>query len=98
MLGIAPVMGGVIPVVTLGGDRRPLSTPPGAREPPAKVLVVCLLAGERLGIAGLEIMMVGHFDGERDGVRAFGERVADVDLASIAAEINARPWAGRVRA
>jgi len=97
MLGVAQVHGGVIPVIAPYADARPHSAPPG-RDPSARVLVVCLLAGERLGLAGIEIVSVGHFDGDEASVRSSGERVGDVDLASLASELHARPWAGRVRA
>lgn len=97
MLGVAQVQGGVIPVIAPYGDPRPHSTPPG-RDPSARMLVVCLLAGERLGLAGVEIVSVGHFDGDDHSVRIDGERVPEVDLATLASELHARPWAGRVRA
>lgn len=101
LLGVAPVMGAVIPVVTLGGDIRPPSAPPGMRDrgmPSLRTLVVCLLAGEKLGIAGIEVVAVGHFDADGAGVRVDGEQVLEVDLASVSAELHSRPWAGRVGA
>jgi len=97
MLGVASVLGGILPVVTLGSDARHQTAAPGSREAP-KLLVVCLLAGERLGIANVDVVSVGHFDAAEAGVRMGGELVTEVDLASVAAELHARPWAGRVRA
>lgn len=97
MLGVAHVQGGVLPVVAPFGEPRPHSTPPG-RDPSPRVLLVCLIAGERLGLAGLEVVTVGHFEGDEGSVRQAGERVSDIDLASLASELHARPWAGRVRA
>lgn len=103
MLGLAAVDGAVMPVLTLTpeGGRAP-STVPGAREVAApRVLVVCLHAGERVGLAGLEVVSIGHFDPDPSGpaaARVDGERVPFVDLAALAGELHARPWAGRVRA
>lgn len=103
MLGLAAVDGAVMPVLTLSPDgARAPSSAPGARESASpRVLVVCLHAGERIGLVGLDVVTIGHFDPDPSGpeaARVDGERVPFVDLAALAGELHARPWAGRVRA
>ncbi|MBK8212387.1 MAG: chemotaxis protein CheW [Myxococcales bacterium] len=98
MLGVAQVDGAVLPVLAPFGEPRPTSALPGMRESHARVLVVCLHAGERVGVAGIEVVSVGHFDGDVGSVRFDGDTVPDLDLPGLVSELHARPWAGRVRA
>lgn len=66
-LGMAWVGGKVIPVARL--DER------GAH------LVVCLAAGEVVGLAGVEVQRSGFFDPSEDGVLCDGVTVRPLDVA-----------------
>jgi hypothetical protein len=101
LVGVAAVAGALLPVVDLGSEARRRSTrpPPADRVGAARPLVICLHEGERLGLAGVEVVAVGHFDeaGAGGAVLFEGEAVERLDLGALVAHLRAKPWAGRVR-
>lgn len=99
LVGVAAVAGALLPVLDLGGQVRRSSRPPAhERGAAARPLVICLHEGERLGLAGVEVLAVGHFDEAAGGAVLFeGEPVEPLDLGALVAHLRAKPWAGRVR-
>lgn len=80
--------------------RPPRSPRPPSLEPgPTRPLIVCIHEGEHLGLAGVEVIAIGHFDeAETRGAVLFeGETLAPLDFGALVALLRPKPWAGRVR-
>ncbi len=101
LVGVAAVAGALLPVLDLGaGARRSSTRPPTERGGAAsRPLVICLHEGERVGLAGVEVLAVGHFDeaAAAGAVLFEGEAVERLDLGALISHLRAKPWAGRVR-
>lgn len=103
LVGVAAVSGALVPVLDLGCGARHRSTRPPvvdrAAAAASRPLLICLHEGERLGLSGVEVVAVGHFDEAAGGGAVIfeGEAVEQLDLGALVAHLRAKPWAGRVR-
>lgn len=88
LAGLAHADGEVIPVV----DLRPA---PQRAHAVDGMLVVCSWHGEPLGLAGAQVVGVGHYDADPsapDLLVVGTERARPLDLAPIAARLQGRGW------
>ncbi len=101
LLGVGAVAGAILPVLRLGGARVGSSAPPPPRGGPSPgPLLVCTHDGDRVGLAAAELVHIGHFEVDAldpEAICVDGQTVARVDLAALLAQLQARPWAGRVQ-
>jgi len=84
LAGIAMHEGAIVPVVTVGSD--------------IGKMIVCLYAGELVGVVGAEIVRPGLFDvgaGRPETVEHEGENVEPLDLAAIYGRIQSGARPGR---
>jgi chemotaxis signal transduction protein len=91
LAGLAHADGEVIPVV----DLRPASD---RTRPLGGMLVVCSYLGEPLGLAGAQVVGVGHYDTDpsaADLLIVGTERARPLDLAPLTMRLQAHGW-GRV--
>jgi chemotaxis signal transduction protein len=99
LAGVALHEGVVVPVIVVGARRDVGRAPRAGYQPPHDVhdvMVVCHLAGELVGLVGLEVVATGEFQPDGDGVRtATGEHALPFDFAGIFARVEQHPTRGR---
>jgi hypothetical protein len=84
LLGVAPYEGAIVPVIAIGPMRREM--------------IVCLHAGELIGLVGGEVLQTGCFDtlaGRPDAVLFEGVRAQALDLGAIYGRVQAAARPGR---
>ncbi len=88
--------GGLLGIAQEGGDIVPVVAADEAAPGVSTALLVCTHQGDLIGLAGLEVVQVGVFECDADGVRLDERgRVPLFDLAPIVERLAGTAWARR---
>lgn len=97
LVGVALVDGETLPVVAVTdldarGSRRP--PPADGVRADNRPLLVCTLAGDKVGLVGLSIVKTGRFEAaDPSAVEHEGETATVFDVAAVVARLREHRWA-----